>query len=153
MGPHWDALGRGPNDEVFLIEAKVNVVEIVSDPTEAQGDSLETILNRLSDVQRFMGVNQKKNPPEKWANTFYQYANRLAHLYYFRHLNQFDAYVCNVCNVCFINDPDTNGPTTSDAWNAVISVVEKHLGIPKRGNTLSAFAAHAVIDVCDLGSR
>ena len=48
-GPHWDALGRGSDDTVFLVEAKAHIGEIVSTPTGAGGTAREQIVAQLNE--------------------------------------------------------------------------------------------------------
>lgn len=156
-GPVWDALGTGPTGQVFLVESKANVPELVSDPTRAEATSRYRILASLSETQAFMGVTQLSwevdengrlrctplHTPEKWANTFYQYANRFAHLYFLREWNGVEAYLVFVN---FLNDPDTLGPKTQAEWECALTVTERHLGI-RRDNPLQRYAAHVFLDV------
>ena len=50
----------------------------------------------------------------------YQYANRLAHLYSLRQMNDIDAYLVFVY---FLNDPDLDGPHTERERRAAIEVL------------------------------
>lgn len=42
-GPHWDALGKGNDGSIFLVEAKAHISEMVSSPSGAGEDSLNKI--------------------------------------------------------------------------------------------------------------
>ena len=95
-GPQWDALGVD-NKTVFLVEAKAHVPEIVSPPTGAGPESKSRIMDTFAEVKEYLNANNSID----WAGTFYQYTNRIAHLYYLRVLNGIDAYLVNIY---FLND-------------------------------------------------
>ena len=56
----------------------------------------------------------------------YQYANRLAHLYFVREVLRVPAWLVNLC---FIGDRTTN-PTTELEWRAALPLFKKELGFP-----------------------
>src|SRR3990170_2996062 len=121
-GPQWDALGRGNRNEVFLVEAKANIDEIVSPETKATEKSLELIKKSLDGLKKYLKVNNKVD----WSGTFYQYTNRLAHLYFLRALNKLPA---NLIFVYFIGDDSVSGPKSVEEWNAALTVMKKYLGL------------------------
>ena len=123
-GPQWDALGK-TNNTVFLVEAKANIPEIVSKPSYAGYKSKTKILYSFSKVKRFLNVNN----PVDWSGTFYQYANRIAHLYFLKELNKIDTYLVNIY---FVNDKSVKGPSSISEWKGAIEVIKEYLGIPKR---------------------
>ena len=124
-GPRWDGLARISGPRFLLLEAKANIPEFDSTPTRATGASLEKINAALSETKKFLGVNLEAN----WSQCFYQYANRLAHLYLLRELNGLDAYLVFVY---FLNDRTVSAgdPVSQEGWEAAITLVTKHLGIP-----------------------
>ena len=123
-GPQWDALGKS-NNTVFLVEAKANIPEIVSKPTGAGYKSKTKILYSFSKIKHFLNVNN----PVDWSGTFYQYANRIAHLYFLKELNKIDTYLVNIY---FVNDKSVKGPSSISEWKGAIEVIKEYLGIPKR---------------------
>jgi len=61
-----------------------------------------------------------------WAGTFYQYANRLAHHYFFRELNHLPSHLVFVY---FTNARDVNGPSTELEWQGAIQLIHAALGL------------------------
>jgi hypothetical protein len=96
-GPQWDALGVS-DDEIILVEAKANIPEMVSSGTDAKNPkSISKIGNSLDEVKKYLSVSDSID----WTGTFYQYVNRIAHLYYLREKNQLKA---RLLFIYFIND-------------------------------------------------
>ena len=137
-GPQWDALGRTSRAEPLLIEAKAHIPELLSTPTQATGRSLATIRASLDGVKRFIGSRAAAD----WSGMYYQYTNRLAHLYFLRHLNRVSAYLVFVH---LLNDADMRGPTTAEEWVGAIRLMHAHLGIDE-ARLAKAFGS-AVVDV------
>ena len=99
-GPRWDGLARS-GDSVLLIEAKANISELNnSPPCRAQPSSYAKIRAALSETRDCLKVKSDTD----WTRCFYQYANRLAHLYLLRKLNGCDAYLVFVY---FVDDHTT----------------------------------------------
>ncbi|MBO4603287.1 MAG: hypothetical protein J5651_09030 [Salinivirgaceae bacterium] len=138
LGPQWDALGKEGNT-VFLVEAKANLPEIVSPATYAGEISKAKIVDSLYETKDFLGINNNID----WSGTFYQYTNRIAHLYYLRVLNSIDAYLVNTY---FINDATVDGPSSESEWKGAISIIKQYLGIPK-SNKLGKYMLDVFIDV------
>lgn len=82
-GPQWDALAKSTYGNIFLLEAKAHLSEINSSGTKAKGKSLRQIQQSLAETRAYLGSQTEV----EWANRFYQYSNRLAHLYFLRELN------------------------------------------------------------------
>ena len=144
MGPQWDALGTTSKGQPILVEAKANIPELVSPPSGAGKESLDSIEKSLQMVKDYLAVSDKVN----WAGKFYQYTNRLAHLYFLRVLNGIPAFLVFVY---FINDRTVSGPTSSQEWAAAIKVMKTYLGIGR--NKLEKYTADVFIDVQDLEIR
>lgn len=140
-GPQWDALGLD-NKTVFLVEAKAHVPEIVSPPTGAGPESKSRIIDSFAEVKEYLNVNNNID----WTGTFYQYTNRIAHLYYLRVLNGIDAYLVNLY---FLNDKSVDGPSTKEEWQGAITVIKQYLGIPKN-HKLDKYMLDAFVDTKDL---
>jgi hypothetical protein len=141
-GPQWDALGRGNCNEVFLVEAKANIDEIVSSETKATEKSLVLIKKSLDGLKKYLKVNNKVD----WSGTFYQYTNRLAHLYFLRALNKLSA---NLIFVYFIGDDSVSGPKSVEEWNAALILMKKYLGLST--HKLAKYIAEVFIDVKRIG--
>jgi hypothetical protein len=142
-GPHWDALGRVDNSEYFLVEAKAHLGEIISTPTKASSvKSFNHIANSLNSCKNYLKVNSKSD----WAGTFYQYTNRLAHLYFLRVVNKQPAYLVFVY---FVGDESVSGPRCVVEWKAALTVLEGALGI--RSHKLKKYIADVFVDVRDIG--
>ena len=142
QGPQWDALATFGDDGVILVEAKAHINEMLSPGSQASAESLEKINKALNRTKRFY----KAKPGCDWSKRFYQYANRLAHLYFLRELNGIDAYLVFVN---FLNDPDLDGPKTEREWCAAIKVMHEALGV--RGEVLKKHVIDVFVDVGGLG--
>ena len=82
-----DGLTRTSSGRYLLIEAKANIPEFNTSPTGASEGSLHKIRKAFDETRAFLNVHSKTD----WSECFYQYANRLAHLYFLRELNKVDA--------------------------------------------------------------
>ena len=136
-GPHWDGLARC-GDSVFLIEAKAHITELDTTPTGAQPRSRLKIEEAMAETKAFLGVT----PRTDWTRCFYQYANRLAHLYLLRELNALDAYLLNVY---FVGDDTMDKPVSRVGWEAAIALAKAHLGLPN-SPWLASYAKDVFID-------
>jgi hypothetical protein len=140
-GPQWDALGRAEGGTVFLVEAKSHIPEIISHLGAKSEKSKEKILSSLNETKRYLNCPQKSD----WSSPFYQYANRIAHLYLLRVLDDIPAYLVFVY---FLNDKDMGGPATKEEWFGAIHLAHSCLGIGR--NRLEQFICNVFIDVRDL---
>ena len=124
-GPQWDGLAKTTNDQILLIEAKAHIREMQSPGSGASNPlSVKKIAHSLQETQQFLGSRKSVN----WAtSSYYQYANRLAHLYLFTALNSFDAYL--VMLYC-LNDVAMDGPQEIREWQAAIQEQDAALGLP-----------------------
>lgn len=138
-GPQWDALARSGDGEVFLVEAKAHVGELLSPGTKASSKSKEFIERSLKEVQSFLGVD----PIVDWSQALYQYTNRLAHLYLLRELNNVPAFLVFVY---FVGDHEMDGPVTVGEWESAIQVVKGILGL-RESHRLSKYVHDVFIDV------
>lgn len=80
---NWDAVGEidfDDRDEWLLVEAKGHVGEMESKCGATNAVSKQRIYSALEKASRAFG-NQSK-PVENWLGPYYQYANRLAVLYF-----------------------------------------------------------------------
>lgn len=140
-GPVWDGLGRSRSENIFLVEAKAHISELVSSPTEAASNSLNKIQYSLKQTKQFL--NGKNNID--WSQDFYQYTNRLAHLYLLRELNSIPVFLIFIY---FVNDNDTNGPQSVEEWIGAIKLLHAYLGIGR--TKLSPYIKNIFIDITQL---
>ncbi|MYE11053.1 MAG: hypothetical protein F4X99_05200 [Gammaproteobacteria bacterium] len=139
-GPRWDALARS-GDKVLLIEAKANIEELNSSPCHATPPSLAKISKALEETRAFLNVESDTD----WTRCFYQYANRLAHLYLLRELNGCDAFLVFL----YFVDDHTTTPASLSAWRGAVALAEAHLGLPK-SDWLSRYVLDVYVDTADL---
>jgi len=141
-GPQWDALGKTDTNEIFLIEAKANIREIVTSPTGAKNKtSLDLINKSLKETKSYLNIKNEID----WSGKFYQYTNRISHLYFLRVINKIKAYLINIY---FINDKSVNGPSSKKEWLAALMVLKNYLGVGR--HKLSKYMIDLFIDVEDL---
>jgi hypothetical protein len=136
-GPQWDALGKSSSGKLLLVEAKSHIRELISAMQAKDEDSARTIRKSLQETKRFLGSSAEID----WSCGFYQYANRLAHLYLLRQ-NRLPAYLLFVY---FINDSEMKGPTTIHEWKGAIELLHSYLGI--RRHKLKDFVVDVFIDI------
>lgn len=139
-GPQWDALGVTASGPV-LVEAKAHISEFLSPPSQAGLHSRKQIDEAFAAVRADLGVIRGAD----WAELYYQYANRLAFLWWLRE-NGVDA---KLLFVSFIGDSEMNGPRHAETWDAAFDSASYALGLPKR-NRLSSHIYHVMPDIQSL---
>ena len=120
-GPVWDAIGIAGKQPIFL-EAKAHIAEMASPGTKASPESLKLIKRSLEQTRQFYAPKATA----AWTGTFYQYANRLAHHYLVRELNQIPS---RLVFLYFLNAEDVNGPTSEEKWRGAIELLHAALGL------------------------
>lgn len=121
-GPQWDALGCTAGGSIFLVEAKAHVGELASSCGAKAPVSLALIEQSIASTGAKLGISAAGD----WKTSYYQYANRLAHLHFLRE-NGVDAYLVFVY---FVGDTGMPGtPLTTTKWERAVAVVHGHLGI------------------------
>ena len=134
----WDAVGR-LGDAWLLVEAKANHPEFCSPPTTATGAGRAVIERTLGRVKRRLGVHRFF----AWTGSYYQYANRLAMLWFLRD-HGVDA---RLVGIYFIGDtfPDaTPSPASRRVWEQLIDARRLTLGLPER-HYLSEYERHVFL--------
>jgi len=139
-GPVWDGLAVA-NNAVFLIEAKAHLSEFFTPATSASNKSRALIKKSLKKVSNELGANPKAH----WSEAFYQYSNRLAHLWFLRS-NGVNA---KMVFVSFVGDHEMHGPESELEWTAVFKAADYVLGLPKR-HELSNHIIHVYPNVRSL---
>ena len=140
-GPVWDGLGKSKTGKIFLVEAKSHIPELLSPGTGAGERSLKKIKRSLNETKTFLNSNSEHD----WTSTFYQYTNRLVHLYLLRALNEVPAYLVFVY---FVNDKDMNGPKSIDEWLGAIKPLHSFLDIGR--HKLSKYITDIFIDIDEI---
>ena len=143
-GPRWDALavaefdGQPDRKGVVLVEAKSGRIEIFGNGCGAVGENRKQIEAALAQTREWLGMRwgytKSNGLGYLWAGPLYQYANRLAHLCFFREVAKIDAWLVNVY---FVDDPDS--PTGVRLWDEFLPEVKDHLGLT--GIDLLSFGA------------
>lgn len=110
-GPQWDALGKYSDNGVLLVAAKANLPELKSPSRVAKSpQSRQLISQSLEATKAYIGAQ----PDADWTSIYYQYVNRLAHLYFLRVLHDIPAYLIMIY---FIGDETVVGaPTSQEQW-------------------------------------
>ena len=140
-GPQWDALAKTTGEQIIHVEAKANIPEIVSPGTGA-GEISRTIINKsLNDTKEFLNLTNDID----WSGKFYQYTNRLAHLYFLRVKCKKPAFLVNIY---IIGDETVSGPKTKLEWDAALKVLHTYLGLSH--HSLSEYMTDIFIDVKNL---
>ncbi len=143
-GPVWDATGITTDGRPLLVEAKAHIPEAASPSSKASPKSLELIQKSLEASRRFYAPKASAG----WSGIFYQYANRLAHQYYFRILNNIPSILVFLY---FINATEMEGPSSKLEWEGATRLLHAVLGLPKCLEKHDVY--HAYIDVNELGKN
>lgn len=131
-GPQWDALatvkGKDGTNGVLIVEAKANIPEL-GGPTYACGaespKSLDKIKRSFASVKIELGVT----PDADWMGDYYQYANRLAHLYFLHVICQVPTWLVYVY---FIGGRKVSSLSSAEDWQNELNKRRETLGIPKK---------------------
>jgi hypothetical protein len=141
-GPRWDGLGTTRRRRPLLVEAKAYIEEEVTSPCGAVGRSLALIQRSLNQLKAFL----RSSSPHDWSRLYYQYTNRLAHLYYLRELNGLDAYLIFVY---FCHAPDVTEAPCEQEWQGANRLLKCTLSLG-RAHRLSRYVADVFIDARQL---
>lgn len=124
-GPRWDGLARSESGKLILLEAKAYPEEAVDGSSAAGPASLQKIEAAIAEAKKAYGASEDAN----WLAPFYQYANRLAHLYFLAERNGLD---CYLVFLNFADAPDVPRPCNAAQWEGASRVVDKCLGLPRK---------------------
>jgi hypothetical protein len=95
---------------------------MITPPTAAREPSRGKISSALKETADFLGIE----PTCDWSRTFYQYANRLAHLYLLNGLNDQKAWLVFLY---FVGDSEVSGPSSEAEWKTALQVMDGALGV------------------------
>jgi hypothetical protein len=124
---------------MLLLEAKANVPELALGRSQSGPESSGKISVSLTEVREYLAPRSTAD----WTSIFFQYANRLAFLYFLRRMNRLPAHLVFVY---FVNARDVKGPTSRAEWEAALTLMYAALGLPKR-HRLSPFIHNVFVDV------
>jgi hypothetical protein len=136
--PTWDAVGRA-NGDWLLVEAKANEPEFTGAPSAASPESLKQIKKALGKVKGDLGVHRHY----AWTGSYYQYANRLAVLWFLRK-HRVPAHLVFVYFTGDVFPDKTPCPRTKAGWETMIDARRLTLGLPRR-HRLSKFDHHVFL--------
>lgn len=140
-GPQWDALAITNRNAVLLVEAKAHIAEMLSPATQAGELSRARIAAALMETIDAMGAKPKAD----WCDTFFQLANRFAHLHFLRSRG-INAYLALVS---FVGDEEMRGPASAAEWAAAYEVAMHVMGVPAKHN-YARYVVHLHPRVADL---
>jgi len=123
-GPVWDGLAITRRGAIILLEAKAHIAEVLSPPSRAGGKSRARIIAALDEARQFYAPGSTT----PWFAHFYQYCNRLAHLYFVAHVNRLPA---RLVFLDIVNAAEMNGPTSPEAWKNTTRLIHSQLGLPE----------------------
>ncbi|MGI4787828.1 MAG: hypothetical protein ACRYFS_03155 [Janthinobacterium lividum] len=146
----WDAVGVRQTEnglEWLLVEAKAHLLELSGGGNKAGNESRQKIQKAFILVQQALGIYSGTNAVvndklmHDWLGTFYQYANRLAALYFFNeYLPQYHniALPARLINIYFIKESHNGWLTrqTEQEWSADIDNIYTQLGLTAQGATM-----------------
>jgi hypothetical protein len=143
-GPRWDAHGTTDKGQILLVEAKSHIAEMRGSGSGAKSQkSIEKMAGSLREMQGFIETCRSVN----WfSSPYFQYTNRLAHLYWFREINGLPAFLIMFY---FLNDVEQRGPSDPAEWQSAIREAEHHLGLPET-HALSDFIVSVFVDINDI---
>ena len=143
-GPRWDAHGTTDKEQILLVEAKSHISEIRGSGSGAKAQkSIETITGSLDKTQGFL---ESCLSVDWFRSPYFQYANRLAHLYWFREIKGLPAFLIMLY---FLNDVEQYGPSDPTEWKSAIREEEHCMGIPET-HPLSDSVVSVFIDINDI---
>ncbi len=140
-GPQWDALAKTDDGKILLVEAKANISELRSS-SKAGEKSKSLIQKSLDETKDSLGVNNDVD----WLKQYYQYTNRLSHLYFLREKCKKQVFLINVY---FIGDCSVKGPKTKQKWIDALEKLKIKLGLESK-HKLSKYIADIFINVQEL---
>lgn len=150
-GPRWDGLAvvndpaRPDRSAYLLVEAKSYPKEVFGPGCQAQPDSRRTIEAAHRLTKAWAGAEESAD----WLGPLYQYANRLAHVYFLREMANLPAWLVNLC---FLGGP--HGSTGRTDWDAGLAAIWEELGFRYRPipYTVNVFlAAHDRSELANQG--
>lgn len=131
---NWDAVGKLWLSDVefdwLLVEAKANVEELGTDcRAEKDGAGWKKIVHALDETKQHLSIPARSD----WMNGYYQYANRLAALYFLQVLHRVPTRLLLVYVTGDRSGAGRTCPQDESGWETPLSVQDGHLGLPGNG--------------------
>ena len=130
IGPQWDALaivyGADGSEGVILAEAKANTSELGDYKYACQAESQNSIAKIQASfriVKEALGADINSD----WLGDYYQYANRIAHLYFLQEICEVPTWLVYTY---FVNGWENEDPSMAQHWKESIANIYKRLGLP-----------------------
>ena len=124
-GPVWDATAKltlaSGEPGALLVEGKSYPGELRSRMAAENAKSVARIRSAIAYTQASLGLEAD---PDRWTRSYYQSANRYAHLQFLRD----ESVNAWLVHVLFLNDATFIGATQT-AWETALPAVERELGI------------------------
>jgi hypothetical protein len=143
-GPVWDGLATTTRGDALFVEAKAHIPEAATPRSQATPASMRKIREAVEEARRYLAPRSKAD----WTRDFYQYANRLAHLYFLRRVNGLPAHLVFVY---FVNAKEIDGPQSEAEWRGAIRLLHGVLGV-NENHRLAEYVHDVFIDVRELAS-
>lgn len=122
-GPRWDALALlEPGSAILLGEGKSYPAEMLGRGCMATPASRPQIVASLHAARTWLEARADAD----WLGSLYQYANRLAHVYFLRKTCGRPAFLANLC---FLDDE--RSPTSRADWESRLRIYKQQLGFPE----------------------
>jgi hypothetical protein len=130
--PHWDALARVPLADgtygAVMVEAKAHRGELVkrNDKSKADAASLKKITKSLAVARDYYGVAATA---PAWESRYYQFCNRLAHLWWMNEQANVPAWVVWLL---IVDDPVWRDRMTAPQWHDAFEAIKRDVGLSSR---------------------
>jgi hypothetical protein len=127
--PHWDAIARVPltagDRGAVMVEAKAHRGELVKpkDRSKADAKSLEKIRTSFAEVRGFYEVAAHAPP---WETRYYQFCNRLAHLWWMNERAEVPTWLVWVL---IVDDPVWRDRMTAPQWHRAVAAIKSEVGL------------------------
>jgi hypothetical protein len=121
--PSRERLHPCPESLIPASECRIKIIAAVHKP----GAGFYTVADLHSSVDRVHNVKLREAGYGDWTGPLYQFANRLAHLYFLREVARVPAWFVNVC---FTSDP--HRPSALQAWEEALQAAKEALGLGQR---------------------
>jgi hypothetical protein len=144
--PTWDGAAKlvvGSQTEWILLEAKANWPELCSPPSGAKSTGREKIETAMGTTKNFVKVHRRFH----WLGTYYQYANRLACLYFLTQVAKIPAKLVFVYFYGDTFEDATPCPKTEAEWRPLITACHLTLGLSER-HPLSSLIGEVFLPPC-----
>ena len=132
-GPHWDGLAileeNGETTGIVLVEAKSYPLEMYGPGCNAEPESRKLIKRSTKVAKDWFDA---KASVDQWLGPYYQFANRLSHIYFLRERARIDAWLVNLC---FVDDKTMKEKATKkEVWKAKLKCAKNELGLKDEVN-------------------